>query len=366
MRYLLRLFFYPIIILEIIFSTANAQPYYFRHYQVENGLSNNTVYFIRQDSKGFMWFATKDGINRFDGFHFKVFRIDNPRDEKHLTTDYIFSLLPGSDGMLLVGAQRGLYKFNPQKERLEPFIDSLQNVYDITIDKAGQLWFISSTTICRYNFKTKSLKLFYPSTYFNATSLCLSNGGEIWASTDNGFLEKYDSANETFTAFDVFSHSKMPASRWIQKIHSGDSNSLFVGTSGQGLKIFDIVTSRYEDILTYNPDQTTIFVRDILPVSKSEYWFATESGIFIHNTITKSFTNVKKKFLDPYSLSDNAIYALCKDAKEAFGPVLFSAALITMQNQMRLLENIFQTILKMPLAEMQCVKFVKINMAIYG
>ena len=50
-----------------------AQPYFFRHYQVENGLSNNTVYCSIQDKNGFLWFGTKDGLNRFDGFHFKTF-----------------------------------------------------------------------------------------------------------------------------------------------------------------------------------------------------------------------------------------------------------------------------------------------------
>jgi len=302
-----------IVISIILISKVFSQPYYFRHYQVENGLSNNTVYFIRQDTKGFMWFATKDGLNRFDGFHFKVFRINSPEDEKHLTTDYIFSILPGKDGMLWVGAQRGLYKFNPEKERLEPFIDSLSNVFDITIDNSNQLWFISSSTVCRYDFKTNTLKQFDPGKYFNATSICLSNSGQIWAATDNGFLEKYNPDEQTFTGYDIFSHSKVPASRWIQKIHEGKSNSIFIGTTSQGLKIFDTNSNTYKDILTYNHDKTTIFVRDILKASENEYWFATESGIFIYNIKTKSFTNVKKKFLDPYSLSDNAIYALCKD-----------------------------------------------------
>lgn len=317
MNYAVNKFFSAIVIVfTILAGKVNGQPYYFRHYGVENGLSNNTVYFIRQDAKGFMWFATKDGLNRFDGFHFKIFQINSSQDEKHLSTDYIFSLLPEKNGALWVGAQRGLYKFNPQKEILEPFIDSLANIFDITFDNEGRLWFISSSTICRYNFTTKSLKQFFPSKYFNATSICLAKDGGLWASTDNGLLEKYNSGNETFTGYDMFAHSKLPSSKWIQKIHSGDSNSIFVGTNGQGLKIFNTESSTYQDVLTYNPDMTTIFVRDILQTAANEYWFATESGIFIYNTATKTFINhLTKKFQDPYSLNDNAVYALCKDAE---------------------------------------------------
>ncbi|MEO7767559.1 MAG: two-component regulator propeller domain-containing protein, partial [Ferruginibacter sp.] len=55
--------------------SINAQSYFFRHYQVENGLSNNMVYCSVQDQDGFLWFGTKDGLNRFDGYHFKLFNI---------------------------------------------------------------------------------------------------------------------------------------------------------------------------------------------------------------------------------------------------------------------------------------------------
>ncbi|MEO8110470.1 MAG: two-component regulator propeller domain-containing protein [Ginsengibacter sp.] len=303
------------VIFFFVIVTTDAQPYYFKHFQVENGLSNNTVFFVKQDSKGFMWFATKDGLDRFDGFHFKVFHIDNIENKKNLSTDYIFSILPEKDGVLWIGAQGGLYKYNPQKECLEPVIDSLPNVYDMTFDRHGQMWFISSNTLCRYNLQTSTVQQFNPTAYFYASSVCLSKTGDIWAGTINGTLEKFDAGTGTFASFDVFSHSTIPASRWIQKIHAGDNNSIFVGTTSQGLKLFDIPSSTYKDILTYNPDHTTIFLRDILQNAENEYWFATESGIFIYHTDTGIFTNLKKKFDDPYSLNDNAVYALCKDVE---------------------------------------------------
>jgi len=113
----IKILYFLVILFAFFQPDASTQPYYFRHYQVENGLSNNTVYFIRQDSKGFMWFATKDGLNRFDGTQFKVFRVHTSEDEKHLRTDYIYCILPGKEGALWVGAQRGLYLFDPIKEQ---------------------------------------------------------------------------------------------------------------------------------------------------------------------------------------------------------------------------------------------------------
>ena len=90
------------------FSTATAQPYYFRHYQVENGLSHNTVFCTTQDKKGFLWFGTKDGLSRFDGYRFKTFTI-TPEEKGGLTRDLILSLVTDPKGVVWVGTQKGLF-----------------------------------------------------------------------------------------------------------------------------------------------------------------------------------------------------------------------------------------------------------------
>jgi hypothetical protein len=82
-------------ILAILFVAAGlvlrAQPYYFRHLQVENGLSNNAVICTLQDKRGFLWFGTKDGLDRYDGYAFKVFRND-PDDRGSIGSNFIHSL----------------------------------------------------------------------------------------------------------------------------------------------------------------------------------------------------------------------------------------------------------------------------------
>lgn len=308
-----RLYYYTLIL--FFAGKAFAQPYYFRHYQVEDGLSNSTVFCSAQDSYGFLWFGTKEGLNRFDGYHFKLFHLYDNKDEKTISSDIIYCLFKDNYGKLWVGAEKGLFWFDAQKERLVSLQDSLPNVNAIVMDKSGRLWFIAGTTLCRYNFTSKELKQFAPAKYFYATSVCTSDDGSIWASTTDGYLKKFDEAGDAFISYDLFSHSQQPTSRWIQKIGAGDKHSLFIGTSSQGLKKFDIATSAYKDVLTYNPDKTTIFVRDILKNSGHEFWFATESGIFIYETDKEQFINLKKKFLDPYSITDNAVYTLCKDAE---------------------------------------------------
>ena len=303
-----------IIAMLFMFSiTSFAQPYFFKHYQVENGLSNNSVYCSIQDKNGFMWFGTKDGLNRFDGYNFKHFAIE--QKGKPLAADLIQCLTIDKKNTLWIGCRKGLYYFNADKEYLENFIDNLPEINSLQIDNKGRLWFISRFTVCRYDFNTKTLKIFPSENYFEGTSICLSEDGIIWIATPNGFLQQFNEVTETFKSFDIFYHSPKAVSNWIQKVETAGKGYLFVGTSSQGLKKFNTNTFTYSDLLTFNTDKTNVYIRDIKQYTANEYWFATESGIFILNTTTQKFSTIHKKSLDPYSLSDNAVYSLCKDAE---------------------------------------------------
>ncbi|MBN9382434.1 MAG: histidine kinase [Chitinophagaceae bacterium] len=288
---------------------SNAQPYYFRHYQVENGLSNSTVFCSTQDKNGFLWFGTKEGLNRFDGYHFKLFNSNT----KLLGSDMIYCLFSDAGGTLWVGGQNGLFVFDQQQEKLVRVIDSLVEINYIQTDDKGSLWFLCLNSAYRYNLITRQLKHFPQAQY--CTSICKADDGSIWFTTNNGYIERFNEAPETFTTYDIFSHSTAPSSRWLQRIRYAGNNRFLIATTDQGLKSFDAATGDYKDVLTYNPDKTTIYVRDILQYSPGEFWLGTESGIFIFDINTGSATNLRKKSLDPYSLSDNAVYSLCKDSE---------------------------------------------------
>jgi ligand-binding sensor domain-containing protein len=99
----------------ILINTYAQEEFYFTHYQVENGLSHNTVMCSLQDQQGFIWFGTKDGLNRFDGTSFKVFRND-PRNKNSIGNGYIRCLAKSASGELFIGTQQGLYKYNALHE----------------------------------------------------------------------------------------------------------------------------------------------------------------------------------------------------------------------------------------------------------
>lgn len=295
-------------------NSVSSQPYYFRHYQAEDGLSNSTVFTCLQDKKGFLWMGTKDGLNRFDGYTFKIFR-NNPGDSLSIGSNWARTLFEDKSGTLYVGTNKGLYRYNDTAENFIPVNPSYGEVRDIKTDNSGNLWYILNFTLYKYDIKNKIQRQYSLDFHAVATSVCVTSDNNVWVSTSEGKLEKYNAGNNTFTAFDVFANSKKTGSRWIEKIYSTSQHSILAGTSNNGVKLFDTETKGYKNLLTYNPDKTEIYARDFIQSSPDEYWIATEAGIYIYNIKKGTFINLKKNYNDPYAISDNAIYTLCKDAE---------------------------------------------------
>lgn len=258
-----------------------------------------------------MWFGTRDGLNRFDGYHFKNYKIKN--EENSLIPDLIYCISADKRSVMWVGSAKGLYFYDKQKESLVTLIDSLKEINTIQIDKENQIWFISHETLWRYNSQSKKLTPFPTAKFFPASSISMDDNGQIWVGTRNGFLQKFNAKTQTFAAYNVFSKSRKTSSNSIQKIYCLGLQTVYVGTVNQGLKKFDVFTQTYKDILVYNEAKTIIHVRDIKHYFEDELWLGTESGIFILHTSTNQLINLKKKFLDPFSLTDNAVYSLYKD-----------------------------------------------------
>ncbi len=266
-----------------------------------------------QDKKGFLWFGTKDGLNRFDGYTFKIFRND-PDNPKSIGNNFIHSLYEDKDQNIWVGTLIGLYRYNPLNESFDLIeVTKNRDVRDIKLDSKGNIWYIAGLTLCKYNEKSKKLKTFDGRIHSGATSLSITANDEVWVSTTDGFIQKYKETKDTFENYNVFINSKPTISSWIEKLYDTGKGFFFIGTSNQGIKTFDTGTLTYKDILAANPDQTPIYARDFIAKSDDEYWIATESGLFIYNLKTGKYNNLRNKFDDPYSISDNAVYTLARD-----------------------------------------------------
>jgi ligand-binding sensor domain-containing protein/signal transduction histidine kinase/DNA-binding response OmpR family regulator len=285
------------------------QEFYFKKYKAENGLSHNTVLSSLQDERGFLWFGTKDGLNRFDGYSFKVFQYDS-ENPKSLGSNFVESLHEYK-GKLWIGTASGLFSYDERYENFEAIDPSINlPVLDIDHDDEGNLWFISGTSLTKYEVETKKTTRFDAENFFHVEDITRSSDGSIWAANDN-FLYKYHSETNSFKTIEICIEKGSTFPLRVSKIFSLDAATLLLGTQNNGAVSFDISTEIAVRLLPDNQDP--LYVRDFSIKNSNELWMATESGLYIYNLKNGSYNNLKKSYNDQYALSDNALYSLTLD-----------------------------------------------------
>ena len=300
--------------LVILVKLLSAQPYYFKHYFVENGLSNNSVSCSLQDTNGFLWFGTINGLNRFDGYSFRIFR-HNPEDSTSIGSNFIRCLYEDRESNLWVGTNKGLYIYNPRTEKFSRFFrPELGEVSDMKEDKTGRLWLISNANLYSYEPKTRKVKSYeLDSKSWTATSIAITSDSSIWVSSVSGMIEKYIPRSDSFMNYSILEKSENQQSNQIEKIYPLHNGNLLIGTLTRGVKFFNVSNKTFENIISVNPDKTDVYVRDFLQMTENEYWIATETGIYIYNSTDHSARHLVKEYDDSYSISDNVIFTFCKD-----------------------------------------------------
>lgn len=302
-----------IIFLVLAVKMLQAQPYYFKHYQVENGLSNNSIFSSIQDHNGFMWFGTKDGLNRFDGYSFKTYRHDDT-DPKSLGSDKIHSLLNDKNNLLWVGTDEGLYQYNAIEENFEPVqVTRNMPISYLRCDDLNNLWILSDSKVYVYNPARKTLQAAAMEQPFPVTYLYIRSNGQILATSPQSGIAIYNPKQQRFEIRYTMDQKNPSGLGWISVVAETNDQQLVIGTTTQGIKLFDLKTNTLKTLLTLNRDKTHIYVRDIKTADGKTFWIGTESGLYIYNNENGQTDHLQKQYTNPYSLSDNAIYNLCID-----------------------------------------------------
>ncbi|MWB94157.1 response regulator [Flavobacterium sp. GA093] len=294
----------------LIFSVnfIQAQEYYFKHFQVEEGLSNNTVITSIQDADGFMWFGTKDGLNRFDGYRFKTYR-SNTDPIHSLGSNYIQSLHEYK-GTIWVGTDKGLYHYDKKRDQFTILNEAINDrINDINHDKKGNIWFISGNILYKYATAKKETTTFNPNKYFIATSITKDAKGEIWASSLNK-LYHYSEESQSFENLTLNPPANKTNFR-ITIIYALDQKTILIGTQDHGVLVYNKVTKQ-TSTLEFTIKEP-VFIRQFKKKGNEELWIASESGVYVYNLKTKNSINLKKNYNDPYAISDNAAYSITID-----------------------------------------------------
>jgi ligand-binding sensor domain-containing protein/signal transduction histidine kinase/AraC-like DNA-binding protein len=291
-------------------SLLQAQEYYFKNYKAENELSHNTVLCSLQDNKGFLWFGTKDGLNRFDGYTFKHYRKEVDNSES-LGSNFIESIHEYNN-ILLIGTASGLYIYNDIKESFELIKTSFNTpILDIESDNDGNIWFIGGSTLFKYNLKTKKSET-YTDGSLRVEEITKTPNGDIWVAFQNVLL-KYVKETNSFIKNEITLKTGDNQPIIISKIFSLSNDEIVIGTQNNGAIIFNNKNKKLIKLIitAKNP----IYVRDFVK-KNNDLWIATESGLYIYNLTNSTYVNLKKNYNNPYSLTDNAIYSLTIDREE--------------------------------------------------
>lgn len=302
-------------------SGANA-GYSFKHYNTDNGLSQNTVRTIMQDNMGFMWFGTKDGLNRFDGTTFKLFKF-SPDGE--LSDNVFHRIIQDKNNNIWVSTENGVYIYDVVKEVFHVFdkktADNLTVngvVTDMVIDDSGDIWMsVESKGIFYYNIEKDYLKFYsipIVEDGLKMVSLYPSKDKGVWVFRYSSIILHIDKINEDISEFNLEDDPELLLETGeVLDVYSDLNNILLLATSQKGLVAINTVNKTHKILLDKDANEQPLFVRTIERVDPNTLWIGTESGIFILSTSSNNITNLRHNPAIPNSLSDNAIYSIYKD-----------------------------------------------------
>ena len=228
----------------------------FQNYTVDDGLSMNSVHDILQDHQGYIWIATEDGLNRFDGYTYKVFRAD-PDDPEGLTSSNIQTLFEDRQGYLWLGGyEGGISRYDPYYDRFQRFSPDVGNsdisllvVTAIQQDQVGTLWFGTNDGLYQYDpvADTWAYQQADPDKPDGLSSsaihdLLVDSTNRIWIGSDGGLnLLEYPNQFTHYRSDPDKPHSLR--GEIVYEIYQDRKGDIWVGSDG-GLNRFDF-TSGY-------------------------------------------------------------------------------------------------------------------------
>lgn len=295
----------------------------FKRLTIEDGLSQSSPEVIIQDSKGYIWLGTNDGLDRYDGREFRSYKIGDGITEE-LSNSYITSLMEDKNGNIWVGSIDGLSKLNPNTDRIVNYKKqdkkiSNNVIVDILSTKNGQLLVTTLDGINLYNEEANTFDRILNS----ASDLCSQKiygidedeYGNIWIGTDKG-LHKVNINDKNIKCYH-YDDEKLNE-EVVYEVYCDKNGYVWVGTINHGLHRLNILT---KEITSYKNDENNDrslpnnFVRTVLRDSYGTIWVGTDDGLAKLIDGTDEFIVYKNDESDSHSLSNNKVCTIIEDKR---------------------------------------------------
>jgi two-component system sensor histidine kinase ChiS len=313
--------------------SVNIKPFEFKHLSSPEGLSQNTVYTIFQDSKGLMWFGTQDGLNKYDGYEFTVYRHD-PQIADSLSNNEIFAIFEDSQSTLWIGTAKGLNRFDRQHEQFihyfhepnNPYSLSHDEIWSIYEDNQGNLWIgTHGGGLNRFDRQQKQF-IHYQHNPDDPNSLSSNDvwpiyqdhNGTLWIGTYNKGLNKFDAQHNHFIHYSFKVEDPDPGNDYITSLYQDEAGWLWISSAGGGIHKLNPQT---EQIIhySYDPNDPNSLSDNIVTTIKGDengkIWIATDGGglnLWQPQSENK-FLHYKNNSKKTNSLNNNALLSLYHD-----------------------------------------------------
>jgi two-component system sensor histidine kinase ChiS len=330
-----QVFIMVLVFVLAILNFARENSICFEHISSEQGLSQDVVSCILQDSRGFMWFGTQDGLNRFDGYGFKKYKY-NPKESASIPANKILLIYEDRRQNLWIGTEGGgLSCFNWEKENFIRYRyqseSDLNPGYDIDIvvalheDRDGIFWVGTWGGLLRFDPVKRSWSRFVHKTGVPGTlsdnkirTLCQAKDGTIWIGTEEEGLNAFDPNTGIFTHY---RHDPKVAgslsSNSVYALLEDSKRNLWIGTTG-GLDRWEPGSKTFSHYRHYNNNPYSLSndgVRAIFEDSKEVLWIGTYGGGLnrLKNFSKKIFIHYHHQPSNPTSLSHDKINFIRED-----------------------------------------------------
>jgi ligand-binding sensor domain-containing protein/signal transduction histidine kinase/DNA-binding response OmpR family regulator len=306
--------------------TAQAQKLNFKHYSINEGLSQNTVLCLLQDKNGFIWVGTEDGLNKFDGYDFKYYQHENnlPTTISH---NQVNALFENNDGKIWVGTYDGLNVFDPEKETFTRLNTSVkksepnEQITSITKDKKGNIWVGTFDGLLLYQPKNNTFSNFKVSKSNTVNSNRINyiyedKHANLWVSAGTNLYRFNPQTQEFYPLPIVLEKNNDLKTGYARVIKEDDKGRVWIGTEKAGVFIYDESKNTVENLRNKPNNKNSLpidIVREIYFNNSKEIWLGTRDGLSIYNEEKGLFQNYSNDKYDSFSLSHNSVRSILKD-----------------------------------------------------
>lgn len=367
-KYVLHLI--TILPLLFLFSEVNAKKvesegYIISQLKIKDGLSQSSILSMFQDKIGYMWFGTGSGLNRYDGYTFKIY-LNNPEDSFSISDNGISALYEDRDGYIWVGTSGGyLNCFDRKTDQFKRInLNLIQNrnnhitdsyfeypllysrnsetsITSISEDDGGRIWIGTwGCGVFIYNKQKESLinlrhdhNDLQSLSYDRVTKILSDRNGNIWIATFGGGINKVikNTSNKNENKKFLFQNYKNSKSYKLSlsddkvtTLHESRNGTLWIGTYYGGLNMLEASKQRensnqmrFESLKLYPQNQNYAVSNSIMAITEDDsgyIWIGTfGSGLYRHDVKSNSFINFQHDSFNENSIADNDIISLYKD-----------------------------------------------------